>query len=163
LTEALNPAIAEADLVEAEVIRYPSFDGLAIPALLYRPRDASADRRAPALVWVHGGPGGQSRRGYNPTIQHLANNRYAVLPVNNRGTSGCGKSFYHMDDRKHGDVDLKDCVQARRWLEQQPWADGKRVGIIGGSYGGYMVCAALAFAPEEFDVGIDIFGVTNWI
>ena len=68
-----------------------------------------------------------------------------------------------MDDKKHGDVDLKDCVWARRYLEEQSWVDGSRVGIIGGSYGGYMVVAALAFTPEEFDVGIDIFGVTNWL
>jgi prolyl oligopeptidase len=163
LTDALNPTIAESDLVEAEVIRYPSFDGLAIPALLYRPKGSSSMERAPALVWVHGGPGGQSRRGYNPTIQHLANHGYAVLAVNNRGSSGYGKTFFHMDDRRHGDVDLKDCIWARRYLESLDWVDGGRVGIIGGSYGGYMVCAALAFAPEEFDLGIDIFGVTNWI
>jgi dipeptidyl aminopeptidase/acylaminoacyl peptidase len=163
LTDALDPAIEERDLVEAEVIRYASFDGLRIPALLYRPHGSSSAERAPALVWVHGGPGGQSRRGYNPTLQHLVNHGYAVLAVNNRGSSGYGKTFFHMDDRRHGDVDLKDCIWARRHLESLDWVDGERVAIIGGSYGGYMVCAALAFAPEEFDLGIDIFGVTNWI
>jgi len=163
LTDALNPSIEESDLVDAAVIRYPSFDGLPIPALLYRPHGSSNADRAPALVWVHGGPGGQSRHGYNPTIQHLVNHGYAVLAVNNRGSSGYGKNFFHMDDRRHGDVDLKDCISARRYLESLDWVDGERVGIIGGSYGGYMVCAALAFAPEEFDLGIDIFGVTNWV
>jgi dipeptidyl aminopeptidase/acylaminoacyl peptidase len=163
LTSALNPAIDERELVEAEVIRYPSFDGLAIPSLLYRPKGATAADPVPALVWVHGGPGGQSRRGYSAVIQHLVHHGYAVLAVNNRGSSGYGKSFHHMDDRRHGDVDLKDCVFARRYLESLDWVDGARVGIIGGSYGGYMVCAALAFAPEAFDLGIDIFGVTNWI
>lgn len=163
LTDALPPEISSDDLVEAEGIRYPSFDGLAIPALLYRPRQASPTNRAPAIVWVHGGPGGQSRHGYNPTIQHLVNHGYAVLAVNNRGSSGYGKTFFHLDDRRHGDVDLKDCIAARRHLETLDWVDGERVGILGGSYGGYMVCAALAFAPEAFDVGIDIFGVTNWI
>jgi dipeptidyl aminopeptidase/acylaminoacyl peptidase len=68
-----------------------------------------------------------------------------------------------MDDKKHGDVDLKDCVWARKYLESLDWVDGSKVGIIGGSYGGYMVAAALAFEPEVFDVGIDIFGVTNWL
>jgi dipeptidyl aminopeptidase/acylaminoacyl peptidase len=163
LTTALPDAIEESDLVEAEVVRYPSFDGLAIPALLYRPHGASAEQRAPAVLWIHGGPGGQSRRGYNAALQHLVNHGYAVLAVNNRGSSGYGKTFYHLDDRKHGDVDLKDCIWARRFLETLEWVDGQRVGIMGGSYGGYMVCAALAFAPAEFDVGIDIFGVTNWI
>jgi dipeptidyl aminopeptidase/acylaminoacyl peptidase len=145
------------------VVRYPSFDGLAIPALLYRPHGASADAPVPAIVWVHGGPGGQSRKGYNPTLQHLVNHGYAVLAVNNRGSSGYGKTFFHLDDQKHGDVDLQDCIHGRRYLEGLDWIDGERVGIVGGSYGGYMVCAALAFAPEAFDVGIDIFGVTNWL
>ncbi|NOT31016.1 MAG: alpha/beta fold hydrolase [Planctomycetes bacterium] len=163
LTDALNPAIAESHLVEAEVVRYPSFDGLAVPALLYQPRGAASTQRAPAIVWVHGGPGGQSRRGYNPMIQHLVNHGYAVLAVNNRGSSGYGKTFFHLDDRKHGDVDLKDCIFGRRYLESLDWVDGERVAIMGGSYGGYMVCAALAFAPDEFDAGLDIFGVTNWI
>ena len=144
-------------------IRYPSYDQLAIPALLYKPHSASAANKVPALVWVHGGPGGQSRVAYNPDIQFLVNQGYAVLAVNNRGSSGYGKTFFHMDDRRHGEVDLKDVVHGRRYLEGLDWVDKVRVGILGGSYGGYMVCAALAFEPEAFDVGIDIFGVTNWV
>ncbi|MCZ6598947.1 MAG: S9 family peptidase, partial [Planctomycetota bacterium] len=104
LTDNLTGKISPDDLVAAEVVRYPSFDGLEIPALLYRPHRASSDDPAPALVWVHGGPGGQSRKGYRPTIQHLVNHGYAVLAVNNRGSSGYGKTFFHLDDRKHGDV-----------------------------------------------------------
>jgi dipeptidyl aminopeptidase/acylaminoacyl peptidase len=114
-------------------------------------------------VWVHGGPGGQCRVGYDPVIQFLVNHGYAVLAVNNRGSSGYGKTFFHMDDKRHGDVDLKDVVAGRRYLEGLDWVDGSRVGVIGGSYGGYMVCAALAFEPDAFDVGVDIFGVTNWV
>jgi dipeptidyl aminopeptidase/acylaminoacyl peptidase len=163
LTDTLNPAIDPAHLAESEVIRYPSFDDVEIPSVLYRPLQASPASKVPALVWVHGGPGGQSRVNYSATIQHLVNHGYAVLAVNNRGSSGYGKSFFHMDDRKHGEVDLQDCVFARKYLEGLDWVDGTRVGIIGGSYGGYMVLAALAFAPEAFDVGIDIFGVSNWL
>ncbi len=163
LTQALNPAVEGSALVEAEVVRYPSFDEMEIPAFLYRPHQASALQRVPALVWVHGGPGGQNRSGYQATIQHLVNHGYAVLAVNNRGSSGYGKTFFHLDDRKHGDVDLKDCIWGRRYLEKLDWVDGTRIGIIGGSYGGYMVAAALAFEPDAFEVGIDIFGVTNWL
>ncbi len=163
LTESLNPEIDPDDLVSTEVIRYPSFDGLEIPAILWRPHTASADNPAPAVLWVHGGPGGQTRRTYRAEIQHLVNHGYVVLGVNNRGSSGYGKTFFHMDDKRHGEVDLQDCVWARKWLEEQDWVDGTRVGIMGGSYGGYMVAAALAFEPEVFDVGINIFGVTNWI
>src|SRR3546814_20124386 len=70
LTTALNPAIDEADLVASEVIRYPSFDDLEIPAIQYRPKGASARNKVPALVWVHGGTGGQSGTGYSATIQN---------------------------------------------------------------------------------------------
>ncbi|WP_428268532.1 alpha/beta fold hydrolase [Haliangium sp.] len=163
LIDSLNPAIDPAHMVEGEVIRYKSFDGLEIPAIQYRPVQASASNKVPALVWVHGGPGGQSRVGYSALIQHLVNQGYAVLAVNNRGSSGYGKSFFHLDDRQHGEDDLKDCVWARRYLDGLDWVDGERVGIIGGSYGGFMVLAALAFAPEAFDVGVDIFGVSNWL
>lgn len=163
LTNTLNPAIERENLVNGKVVRYRSFDGLKIPAILYKPKVASRSNQVPALVWVHGGPGGQSRHGYSAVIQHLVNHGYAVLRVNNRGSSGYGKTFYHMDDKKHGDVDLKDCVWGRNYLERQSWVDGSRIGIIGGSYGGYMVAAALTFEPEAFDVGIDIFGVTNWL
>jgi dipeptidyl aminopeptidase/acylaminoacyl peptidase len=163
LTTALNPEIDEADLVASRVVRYESFDGLEIPAIQYRPQGASPSNKVPALVWVHGGPGGQSRTGYSATIQHLVNHGYAVLAANNRGSSGYGKTFFHMDDRQHGEVDLQDIVHAKRYLASLDWVDGERIGIIGGSYGGYMVGAALAFEPEVFDVGINIFGVMNWV
>lgn len=163
LTEALNPAIRPEYLVQSEVVRYPSFDELAIPSILYKPHGATADNPVPALVWVHGGPGGQSTTGYNATVQHLVNHGYAVIAANNRGSSGYGKTFFHLDDKRHGEEDLQDIVYARKYLETLPWVDENRIGIIGGSYGGYMVAAALAFEPEVFDVGIDIFGVTNWV
>jgi len=163
LTHALNPAIRESDLVATEVVRYKSFDGLEIPSILYRPKGASATNRVPALVWVHGGPGGQSRTGYSAAIQHLVNHGYAVLAANNRGSSGYGKTFFHMDDKRHGEVDLDDIVYGKKYLASLDWVDGERIGIIGGSYGGYMVGAALAFRPDEFDVGINIFGVMNWV
>ncbi|HEY5809890.1 MAG TPA: S9 family peptidase [Povalibacter sp.] len=163
LTHALNPQIKESDLVSTEVVRYKSFDGLEIPSILYKPKTATASGKVPALVWVHGGPGGQSRTGYSATIQHLVNHGYAVLAANNRGSSGYGKTFFHADDKHHGDVDLKDIVQARQYLASLDWVDGERIGILGGSYGGYMVGAALAFSPETFDVGVDIFGVMNWV
>jgi len=70
----------------------------------------------PALVWVHGGPGGQSRVGYFSLIQYLVNHGYAILAVNNRGSSGYGKTFFKMDNRNHGDKDLMDCVWGKKYL-----------------------------------------------
>lgn len=163
LTSALNDAIDRQILVSSEIVRYKSFDGLDIPSVLYKPLTASAANPVPALVFVHGGPGGQSRAGYSPMIQHLVNHGYAVLMANNRGSTGYGKTFYHLDDRKHGEEDLLDIVYGRKYLESLDWVDGDKIGVMGGSYGGFMVAAALAFHPEAFDVGIDIFGVTNWV
>ncbi|PKA83879.1 dipeptidyl aminopeptidase/acylaminoacyl peptidase [Ulvibacter sp. MAR_2010_11] len=163
LTDVLNKEIDGNDLVSATVVRFKSFDGLEIPAIYYQPKQASADNKVPALVWVHGGPGGQSRQGFSHTIQYLVNHGYAILAVNNRGSSGYGKSFFKMDDQNHGDKDLKDCIAGKDWLAAQDVIDADKIGIIGGSYGGYMTMAALTFAPEEFKVGVNIYGVTNWM
>ncbi|MBT8221794.1 MAG: alpha/beta fold hydrolase [Eudoraea sp.] len=163
LTDVLNPEITPEHLVTAEVVRFASFDGLEIPAIYYKPHQASEDNKVPALVWVHGGPGGQSRQNFNSLIQYLVNHGYAILAVNNRGSSGYGKTFYQMDDLNHGDKDLKDCVEGKNWLAQQSEIDPEKIGIIGGSYGGYMTMAALTYTPEEFAVGVNLFGVTNWI
>ncbi len=163
LTTALPPGINEANLVTASIIRYTSFDGLEIPGILYMPKNASAATPAPALVWVHGGPGGQSKKGYSATIQHLVNQGYTVLAANNRGSSGYGKTFNHLDDRKHGEEDLMDIVYARRYLESLEGVDKDRIGVIGGSYGGYLTVAAMTYHPDVFDVGVNLFGVTNWV
>jgi len=163
ITNTLNPQIDPDDLVNGKVVRYKSFDGLEIPAIYYQPKIATPSDQVPGLVFVHGGPGGQSRLSYFPLIQFLANNGYAILAVNNRGSGGYGKIFNHLDDRNHGDKDLKDCIAGKDFLKSTGVIDMERVGIIGGSYGGFMTMAALTTAPEEFAVGVNIFGVTNWL
>ncbi|MGB9992752.1 S9 family peptidase [Massilia sp. SM-13] len=163
LTQSLNKEIDPNDLVEAEVVRFKSFDGTVVPSIFYKPKGASAANKVPAVVYVHGGPGGQTRRGYSAQIQYLVNNGYAVLGINNRGSSGYGKTFFMADDRKHGREPLWDCVEAKTYLASLGYIDHERIGIMGGSYGGYMTLAAMAFRPEAFKAGIDIFGVSNWI
>jgi len=163
LTRSLNPRIDPDDLVEGQPVRFRSFDNVDVPGILYKAHRAMAGAPAPALVWVHGGPGGQSRRTYSALVQYLANHGYVVFAINNRGSSGYGKTFYKLDDRRHGDTDLGDCVHSKKMLAATGYVDQSRIGIIGGSYGGYMVLAALAFRPDEFAVGVDIFGVSNWV
>lgn len=163
LTNVLNDDINADDLVTAKVIRFKSFDGTEIPAIYYLPHQATVEHKVPAMVWVHGGPGGQSRQRFSSLIQYMVNHGYAVLAVNNRGSSGYGKTFYKMDDLNHGEKDLQDCVEGKNWLTTQTEIDGDKIGIIGGSYGGYMTMAALTYTPEEFDVGVNLFGVTNWM
>jgi len=163
LTSTLNAQIDPADLADAQVIRYQSFDGLTIPAILYKPRQAGPESKAPALVLVHGGPGGQARVGYASLTQYLVNHGYVVLDVNNRGSSGYGKTFFMADDRKHGREPLWDCIEAKKYLNSLGYVDSGKIGIMGGSYGGYMTLAALTLKPKEFKVGVDLFGVANWV
>jgi dipeptidyl aminopeptidase/acylaminoacyl peptidase len=163
LTQSLSKEVNPADLVEAQVVRFKSFDGMEIPSIFLKPHGASAIHKVPAIVYVHGGPGGQTTRGYNASMQYLANNGYAVLGINNRGSSGYGKTFFAADDKKHGREPLWDCVEAKTYLASLGYIDPERIAIMGGSYGGYMTLAALAFRPEAFKVGVDIFGVSNWL
>lgn len=150
-------------LVDSTHVRFAARDALPIPGLLWKPKCAGKKNRVPALIWVHGGPGGQTRHGYSARIQFFVNHGYAVFGVNHRGSAGYGKSFYRADEGRQAREPLWDCVDAKNYLQSLDYIDPERIGIIGGSFGGYMVLAALAFAPEEFAAGVDICGVSNWL
>jgi dipeptidyl aminopeptidase/acylaminoacyl peptidase len=161
LTNNLNPRIDPEDLVESETIVFKSFDSLEIPCLLWTPHGVNSFNKAPALIWVHGGPVGQVRSGYAGAVQYLVNRGYVVLGVNHRGSTGYGKAFMDAADRRQGFEPLWDCVEAKRHLASFHFVDGSRIGIIGGSFGGYMALAALTFHPHEFAVGVSISGISN--
>ena len=163
LTNALNPSIRREDLVVPTVVRFKSYDNVEIPGVLYKPHQASAAAKAPGVVLVHGGPGGQAQVGYSALTQALVNHGYVVFDINNRGSSGYGKTFFAMDDKKHGEADLGDVVASKKMLVDTGYVDAARIGIIGGSYGGYMVLAALTLQPDAFKVGVDLFGISNWV
>jgi dipeptidyl aminopeptidase/acylaminoacyl peptidase len=163
LTQNLSPEVDPANLVDAQVVRFPSYDGVAIPSLLYRPLQVGAADRAPAVLWIHGGPGGQSRVGYSAFLQYLANHGYVVLAVNNRGSGGYGKTFDKLDDQRHGEADLADLVWAKRYLASLGYVDTSQVAVTGGSYGGYLTLAAVTFRPDAFAAGVDFFGISNWV
>ena len=164
ITNALNAKIRRNDLVVPRVVRFKSYDGVEMPGVLYTPHQASSQRKAPAIVLVHGGPGGQAQVGYSALTQALVNHGYVVFDINNRGSSGYGKTFFAMDDRKHGEADLGDVVASKQMLIATGVTSIQtRIGIIGGSYGGYMVLAALTLQPDAFKVGVDLFGISNWM
>src|SRR3954447_9425844 len=150
------------DWVEGEVTRFKSFDDREIPGILYKPRTPAGGGKVSGVVWVHDGPSGQARLGFDPLIQSLVQRGYAVFAVNHRGSFGYGKAFLRLDDRQHGVVDRKDCVAARGWLAASGWADPGRIAVGGVGHGGFLPLAALAFAPQEFAAGIDLFGVSDW-
>ena len=104
LTSAMNPEIDMDELVDAVAVRYRSFDGEVIPAVLYRPKNIGPGDEVPAMIYAHGGPGGQSTFRYKALFQYMANHGYAVLAPNNRGSNGYGKRFLSLDDRKHGQI-----------------------------------------------------------
>jgi dipeptidyl aminopeptidase/acylaminoacyl peptidase len=163
LTDASSPELDPDELVDGHVVRFDSYDGVEIPGILYRPRQAGPGTEAPAVIYIHGGPGGQTRIGYNPLIQYLVNHGYGVYAINNRGSSGYGKTFFRLDDQKHGEADLDDVVAAKGMLIGTGWVDPERIGVLGGSYGGYLTLAAMTFRPEEFQAGVDLFGISNWV
>lgn len=152
-------------LVRPELIRFPAHDGLELSGWLYRPAGAPP---YPMVLSFHGGPEGQERPGFNSTYQALLANGIAVFAPNVRGSSGFGKKFVNLDNgvlRKNGVKDIESCV-AR--VVGAGLADGKRVGVMGGSYGGYMVMAGLTEYPRTFAAGADLFGLattrsTLWI
>jgi len=162
LLDARASGVAPGDLVAGEVVRFKSYDGVDVPGILYVPKGARKGDALPAVIHVHGGPGDESRIGYRPLQQYLVNHGYVVFEINNRGSSGSGRTFYHLDDRRHGDADLDDVVAAKAMLAATGFVDPGRVAVQGQSYGGYMTLAALAFRPDAFAAGVDIYGVSNW-
>jgi dipeptidyl aminopeptidase/acylaminoacyl peptidase len=144
-----------------EIVRYPSFDGREIPALFYEPGEASADSpAAPVVVNVHGGPESQSRPLFAPVTQYLLERGYAVFAPNVRGSTGYGKSYTHLDDVYLRMDSVKDLAHAAAWL--RGWGH-ERIAVMGGSYGGFMVLAALTEHPELWTAGVDIVGIANMV
>ena len=162
LATSLSDTIDAADLVHAQPVTYSAHDGLHVPGLLYKPHGASVANPVPALVMIHGGPGGQARVGYEPWVQFVVNRGYAVFAVNHRGSAGYGKTFYHMADQAHGKADLRDIVAAKEFLNTLDFVQRGQIAVFGASYGGFLTLAALTDYPDAFKAGIDIFGITNW-
>ncbi|MCA1576680.1 MAG: alpha/beta fold hydrolase [Acidobacteria bacterium] len=156
--EKLNRAY----LAPMKPVRYPSSDGLEIPAYLTLPKGVEA-RNLPAIVVPHGGPWARDSWGYNAFAQFLANRGYAVLQPNFRGSTGFGKKFIDAGNKQWGDKMQDDVTWGAKYLIAQGIADPKRIGIMGGSYGGYATLAAVAFTPDIFAAGVSIVGPSNLI
>jgi dipeptidyl aminopeptidase/acylaminoacyl peptidase len=141
-------------------VAYAARDGLTIHGYLTTPAGVPAEA-LPAVVLVHGGPWARDTWGFNPFVQWLANRGYAVLQPNFRGSTGYGKAHLNAGDRQWAGAMHTDVLDAKDWLAAQGIADPARVGIVGGSYGGYAALAALAFAPDAFACGVDLVGPSN--
>jgi dipeptidyl aminopeptidase/acylaminoacyl peptidase len=156
VTRSSTAGIPRSSFRQPRPLRYPSFDGREIPALLYEPEGENA----PVIVNVHGGPESQSRPTFAPVTQYLLHRGYAVLFPNVRGSTGYGKAFTHLDDVELRMDSVRDLAHAAHWLRGR---GHKRVAVMGGSYGGFMVLAALTEYPELWSAGVDIVGIANLI
>ncbi len=145
-----------------KAIRYPSSDGLEIPAFLTLPKGVAAEG-LPTIVVPHGGPWARDGWGFNNLAQFLANRGYAVLQPNFRGSTGYGKKFLNAGNKQWGDKMQDDVTWGVKHLVAQGIADPKRVGIMGGSYGGYTTLAGVAFTPDLYAAAVDIVGPSNLI
>ncbi len=143
-------------------VKYPSSDGLQIPAYLTLPKGVEA-KNLPALIVPHGGPWFRDSWGYNAFAQFLANRGYAVLQPNFRGSTGYGKKFIDAANKQWGDKMQDDVTWGAKYLVSQGIADPKRIGIMGGSYGGYATLAGVAFTPDVYAAGVSIVGPSNLI
>ena len=142
---------------------FPARDGTVIHGLLYRPLQQSGDPPAPVLLSVHGGPTGQATPRFNGAHQYLLTRGIAIFDLNYRGSSGYGKSFARLNDRRLRDTELYDLEDAVKWLGRREGLDAGRVAIMGGSYGGYLTMAGLSRLPGLFASGVAFVGVSNWI
>jgi dipeptidyl aminopeptidase/acylaminoacyl peptidase len=161
-TEITPPVFAGIDpdsFVAPEVVRYPTFDGRRIPALYYRPRGRSGS--LPVIVAVHGGPESQERPAFNAVYQYFLARGYAVFAPNVRGSTGYGRTYEHLDDGRSRLDAVRDLACGVDWLRAHGGADPRRIAVYGGSYGGFMVLAALTHHPELFAAGVDIVGIAN--
>jgi dipeptidyl aminopeptidase/acylaminoacyl peptidase len=160
LTRSPHPGVDVSALVRPELVRFTAHDGLPLTGWLYRARGSSGPR--PIVLSFHGGPEGQERPGFNSTYQALVGRGISVLAPNVRGSSGFGKRFVNLDNgalRSDGVKDIKATVD---YVIRSGIADSSRIGIMGGSYGGYMVMAGLADYPRSFAAGANLFGVVNF-
>lgn len=166
VTRSSHGGVPVSSFVAPELIHYPTFDQDApghtrqIPAWFYR-LDQPSDAPLPAVVLVHGGPEGQSRPGFDFSIQYLVRHGYAVLSPNVRGSTGYGKAYSHLDDVQKRMDSVADLAHAAHWLKAQPGIDPDRLVVYGGSYGGFMVLSALTAYPELWAAGVDIVGISN--
>ena len=154
--------LPRADLAEMKPVTYKSSDGLEIPAYLTLPKGVPA-KNLPTLIVPHGGPWARDEWGYNPLAQFFANRGYAVLMPNFRGSTGYGRKFLDAGNLQWGLTMQDDITWGVKYLVAEGIADPKRVGIIGGSYGGYATLAGVAFTPDVYAAAVDICGPSNLI
>jgi dipeptidyl aminopeptidase/acylaminoacyl peptidase len=177
-THASTAGIPEETFVESELVHYETFDGREIPGYLSLPPGVSAGKASeradassgaeasggvPVVVDIHGGPESQRRPSFSPVKQYLLAHGYAVFEPNVRGSTGYGREYTHLDDVENRMDSVADVKAAAEWLADRPELDGDRIVAKGGSYGGFVVLAALTEYPDRWAAGVDVVGIANFV
>lgn len=162
VTRSATGGLPRSAFVEPRLVHYPTFDGRQIPAFLYTPTGREA-RDLPAIVYVHGGPESQYRPTFNPIVQYFVACGYAVLAPNVRGSAGYGHAYMALDDVRLRMDSVADLRHAALWLAGEGIAAPRRIAVMGASYGGFMVLAALTTYPDLWAAGVDIVGIASFI
>jgi dipeptidyl aminopeptidase/acylaminoacyl peptidase len=163
LTHSAIASLTSAPLPGANIVHYKTFDGKIISALLWLPFNLKRDGSNPALVLPHGGPTGQDVDFWSPRVTALVSRGYICIAPNVRGSTGYGIAFQKANYKDLGGGDLQDEVYAAKFLQSTGYVDARKIGITGGSYGGYMTLMALAKTPDVWAAGVELFGIINWM
>ena len=162
LTQLALASVRPEALATSQMVTYTSFDGTRISALVTMPANLKRDGSNPAIVLPHGGPTGKTDDFFDDIAAALASRGYIIIAPNFRGSTGYGKAFQAANYDDLGGGDLKDTIAAKQFLVESGYVDPKRVGIFGGSYGGFMTLMAIGKAPDEFAAAVQWFGIINW-
>jgi dipeptidyl aminopeptidase/acylaminoacyl peptidase len=163
LTFSAIASLTAAKIPASQLVHYKSFDGKVISAFVWVPFNLKRDGSNPAIVLPHGGPTGQTRDTFTRGIITLVTHGYVCIAPNVRGSTGYGMEFQKANVRDLGGGDLQDEVYATKFLEGTGYVDPKKIGITGGSYGGFMTLMAIGKTPEVWAAGVEMFGIINWL
>jgi dipeptidyl aminopeptidase/acylaminoacyl peptidase len=163
LTRSALASLKPATLPASQLVHYKSFDGTVISAFAWLPANLPRDGKAPAIVIPHGGPTGQTLDNFNRFAVALASRGYVCIAPNVRGSTGYGLTFQKANYQDLGGGDLQDEVYAAKFLVASGYIDARKIGIVGGSYGGFMALMAVGRTPDDWAAAVDWFGVTNWL
>jgi dipeptidyl aminopeptidase/acylaminoacyl peptidase len=162
LTHFAMASLSPEHLPKSHIVTFKSFDGTLVSAVVTMPFNMRRDGSNPAVVMPHGGPTGQTNDGFSRYATALASRGYVVIQPNVRGSTGYGLAFQKANFQDLGGGDLKDELAGKQFLVDSGYVDAKRVGIAGGSYGGFMTLMAIGKAPDEFAAAVDLFGIIDW-
>jgi dipeptidyl aminopeptidase/acylaminoacyl peptidase len=154
--------IDQKSLIEPVLVEWESFDGLRIPGWYLHPRGPAPKGGFPAVMWVHGGPAAQTRANFRADIQMLLSQGFAVLMPNARGSTGYGRAYMEADEVEKRPDFMADLAAGRAWLAAQPGIDADRIGIMGQSYGGWAVLAAVTLQPDLWKAAVDYYGIADF-